>query len=74
MFIQGEKMMPDTGDAIWFAAHKQLAKTFFHEYEILFGEQSDKVDWKSVHQALHEVSRLFQIWACKQVMRIVSRM
>jgi hypothetical protein len=31
----------------------------------------DKVDWPNVHRTLNkEVPRLFQVWACKQVMNI----
>jgi hypothetical protein len=33
----------------------------------------DEVDWPHVHRTLHEeVSRLFQVWACKQVMNIAA--
>jgi hypothetical protein len=28
------------------------------------------VDWEMMHGALHQVPRMFQIWACKQVMNI----
>ena len=50
--------------------HKQLAKNYFHEKSILVAHQFEKVDWDSVHTALRRVPRMFQIWACKQVMDI----
>ncbi len=34
----------------------------------------DLVDWEMVHKTLHNVPKLFQQWACKQVMGIVGTM
>jgi hypothetical protein len=37
----------------------------------MFTDAFDKVDWPNVHRMLNEeVPRLFQVWACKQVMNI----
>jgi hypothetical protein len=37
----------------------------------MFTDAFDKVDWLNVHRTLNEeVPRLFQVWACKQMMNI----
>ena len=37
----------------------------------MFTDAFDEVDWPNVHCTLNEeVPRLFQVWACKQVMNI----
>jgi hypothetical protein len=37
----------------------------------MFTDAFDEVDWPNVHRMLNkEVPRLFQVWACKQVMNI----
>jgi hypothetical protein len=48
----------------------QIAQAQFYKANILYSQQFDLVDWKMVHGALHRVSCMFQIWACKQVMNI----
>jgi hypothetical protein len=46
-----------------------LAKESFYESKILF-EKFNKVNWEMVYLALYQVPRMFQVWACKQVMNI----
>lgn len=70
MFVREEKMTSDTASHIRFHAHRELAKDFFEEYEVLDREQFEEVDWDNVYAALELVPRMFQIWACKQVMDI----
>jgi len=60
----------DKGDMLRFWVQKQLAQSQFYEADILYGQQFALVDWEAVHGALHQVPRMFQIWACKQVMNI----
>ncbi len=60
----------DKGDMLQFWVQKQIARSWFYEADILYGQQFDLVDWEMVHGALHRVPRMFQIWACKQVMNI----
>jgi hypothetical protein len=48
----------------------QIAQAQFYEADIMYGQQFDLVDWEMVHGALNRVPRMFQIWACKQVMNI----
>ena len=69
IFMDKNKLTSDKGDKLRFWAHKQIAKTYFYEAKILF-EEFDLIDWESIYAALHSVPRLFQIWACKQVMGI----
>jgi hypothetical protein len=39
----------------------------------MFMDAFDRVDWPHVHRTLtKEVPRLFQVWACKQLMNIVA--
>jgi hypothetical protein len=66
--------MEDMGQYVQFLAHHRLAKTRFHQLKILEPLAYDKVDWEMVFQMLHKVPRMFQQWACKQVMGIVGTM
>ena len=35
-------------------------------------DQFEQVDWPMVHETLHEVPCMFQVWDCKQVMGIAG--
>ncbi len=70
VLLGNNKVTSDKGERVWFWVHRQLAQARFHDANILFGQQFDLVDWEMVHAALHRVPRMFQIWACKQVMDI----
>jgi hypothetical protein len=70
VLLGNNKVTSDKGERVRFWAHRQLARGRFHDAKILFGEQFDLVDWEMVHTALSRVPRMFQIWACKQVMDI----
>jgi hypothetical protein len=71
MFVEGKKMMSDTRPHIRYTAGQQVARSFFHETLRMFTIAFDNVDWPNVHRMLNkEVPRLFQMWACKQVMNI----
>jgi hypothetical protein len=73
MFVKGKKMTSDTGAHIRYAAGRQVARSFFHQSSRMFTDAFDEVDWPQVHRTLHEeVPRLFQVWACKQVMNIAA--
>jgi hypothetical protein len=37
-------------------------------------EQFESVDWKSIHRTLHNLPRLFQLWAAKHIMGIAGTM
>jgi hypothetical protein len=64
------KVTLDKGERVRFWVQRQLAGTRFYEASILNGHQFDLVDWEMVHMALRRIPRMFQIWACKQVMDI----
>jgi hypothetical protein len=71
MFVEGKKMTSNTGPHIQYATGQQVACSFFHETLHIFTDAFDKVDWPNVHRTLNEeVPRLFQVWACKQVINI----
>ena len=71
MFVERKKMTSDTRPHIRYAAGLQIAHSFFHETSCMFTNAFDEVAWPHVYRTLNEeVPRLFQVWACKQVMGI----
>ena len=72
IFIGGEKMTSDTGDTLRFWAQRQIAREYYAKKNILTHDQFDEVARKKIYDALHEVPRMFGIWACKQVMNIAG--
>ena len=72
MMVEGEKITSSTGQAIRFHAHQQAAAEIFSTKNILYTDQFYEVDWHHVFAALHEVPRMFQIWASKQVHNIAA--
>ncbi len=36
--------------------------------------QFESINWISIHRMLHDLPRLFQVWAAKQVLRVVGTM
>ncbi len=66
-------MTSNTGAHIRHAAGRQVACKFFHETSRMFTDAFVEVDWPQVHRTLSdEVPRLFQVWACKQVMNLAA--
>ncbi len=49
-----------------------MARQALSDMNVLHTVQFDEIAWESVHSALHTVPRLFQVWACKQVLDIAS--
>ena len=70
VFLGKEKMSSYTGARIHFWVHKQRAEEVLRNHKILLTNQFKGVDWEMVYSALHEMPRMFQIWACKQVMGV----
>lgn len=64
-----EKKTSDTGERVRFHGHRALAREMFAARQILLPSHAfAQADWINVNKALqHEVQRLFQLWACKQV-------
>jgi hypothetical protein len=61
VFVDGKKMMSETGGQIRFWAHCQLARDYFHDQNILSHVQFNAINWPSVHHTLHDQLRLFQV-------------
>ena len=65
-------MTSDTSKLLKFWVHKQLAEQTFYQLGLISSDHFQEVARRQVYDALHEVSRMFQIWACKQVMNIAG--
>jgi hypothetical protein len=74
VFVQGEKMTSDMGSHIRYWAHYQLPQNYYQEHKLLLHNQFDAIDWKSVHNLLHGLPQLFQLWASKHVLGIAGTM
>jgi len=69
-----EKITADMGHRVRFLTHRTLARRSFDQLKILDTAAFDRVDWEMIYETLREVPRLFQQWACKQVMGIAGTM
>ena len=67
-----EKNLPGMMDSLRFWAHRRLAREMFHDLGILEFQAFDQVAWQPIHDSLLSVSRLFQLWAAKQVTDIAG--
>ena len=72
LFHQGVKIASNMSDYLRFVTHRKLAKLRFYDLKILVRGEFDRIDWEAVYQILCEVPKLFQLWACKQVMGIAG--
>jgi hypothetical protein len=72
VFAGRTKLTADMGEYMRFWTHRQMAKEKFHDLKILFDREFEYVDWEMIYETLREVPRLFQLWACKQVMGIAG--
>jgi hypothetical protein len=70
LYVNGDKLTSDSGSLIRFEAHRQEARQLFHQQKVLDPAQFDLVAWPYVYKALHEVPKMFEIFACKQVFDI----
>ena len=66
------KITPDMKGYAHFWLQRKLARDALSDMKILRRAQFDEIDWKYVHGALESVPRMFQIWACKQVLDIAN--
>jgi hypothetical protein len=64
------KLTLHKGEALSFWVNRQIARKTFHKLNVLHAHIFDKADWECVHSSLWHTPRMFQIWACKQVMGI----
>jgi hypothetical protein len=75
VFIGTAKVTMDGINVLCFWAHKHLATERFSTMKILDNIRAfDMVDWEIVYHTLWEVSKLFQLWACKQGMGAADTM
>ena len=72
IFVGNEKMTSNTGDSLRFWVHQQLEKELLFKLGILKPPGYKEVAWRIVYDTLNKVPRLFQLWACKQVMNIAG--
>ena len=72
IFVGNGNMTSNTGDILRFWFRQQLAKELLFKLGILTPLGFKEVAWRLVYDILHEVNRLFQLWACKQVMNIAG--
>ena len=70
VFLGKNKLTSDKGEKLKFWVQRQQAKSYFHDASTIFGPQFDTIDWEMIHETLCGVPRMFQVWACKQVMDI----
>jgi hypothetical protein len=70
IFLGKNKLTSDKGDKLKFWVQRQQARSYFHNADIVYGLQFDTINWEMVHTTLCRALRMFQIWACKQVMDI----
>jgi hypothetical protein len=71
-FVGKEKMTSNTRPLLRFWAYKQIVQDVFPCRKIFDAEQFELVAWRYVSAALEEVPRMFQLWACKQVVGIAA--
>jgi hypothetical protein len=74
VFVRTAKVTTDGINVLCFWAHKHLARKIFSYMKILDTRAFDMVDWEIVYLTLWEVSKLFQLWAYKQVMGAAGTM
>jgi hypothetical protein len=55
-----------TAESLVLGAQKP-SKRALHQLDIMYSQQFKLVDWEMVHSQLNSVPKLFQLWACKQV-------
>jgi hypothetical protein len=70
LFVGREKVTTESGSLIRFEAHKKEARAIFHERKVLNPIAFDEVAWPHVHRTMHDLPRMFRIFACKQVFDI----
>jgi hypothetical protein len=66
MIIEQNKCTSDSDSALQFHAHKQEAKELFLQLGILTPAQFEEVIWNDIHDTLHSLPKMFQLFAGKQ--------
>ena len=63
IFVGNENITSNKSDHLQLWVHQQLAKDIFFKLGILIPLGFKEVSWRLVYDTLHEVPRLFQLWA-----------
>ena len=63
-------MTSNTGDSLQFWVNHILSKEIFFKLGILTLLGFKGASWRLVYDTFHKVPRIFQLWACKEVMNI----
>jgi hypothetical protein len=71
LFVDGTKVTTESGSSIRFAAHKKEAQQVFHSQKILTAEAFEEVAWPDVFHTLHDVPKMFQIFAYVSILQRV---
>ena len=72
IWIGEEKLTSDASKPLRLWVHKQMAEDTFYHLGLMTPHQFQEVAWRQVHDALCEVPRMFQVFACKQVTNIAG--
>ena len=72
VFVGPEKITGDSGAAIRYWAHRQLARQVLSERSIMHSSAFDQIDWPNLYTMMHRLPRLFQLWASKQILGVAS--
>jgi hypothetical protein len=72
VFAGRAKITSGPGETLRFWSARSVARRVFMKYKILQPDAFDEVAWHTVHHALWDIPRMFQIWAAKQVMNLAG--
>lgn len=74
VFAGQDKVTSGSDRLLRFWCERTVAKEILaqNKVRVLSSDEFEEVHWPSVYQANHKVPRLFQIWACKQVLSIAG--
>jgi hypothetical protein len=74
VFAVDSEVTPDDTNSLRFWAQQKLVKERFEALHIFHHNAFEMVNWEIVYRTLRRVSKLFQLWANKQVMGIAGTM
>jgi hypothetical protein len=74
VFVGSTKVTTDGIDILQYWAHRHLAKERLLSMKILNKKAFKMMDWKIVYNTHKAVPKLFQMWACRQVMGVTGTM
>lgn len=74
VFVGKEKLSSGSEDILRYWCQQKVAREVLAHKKVkaLQMGQFDEVEWQAVHHVLQAVPRMFQIWACKQVIGVAG--